>query len=156
MLEPCWIQLFRNMEQCSLRPLLSNDVEQVVSWLMSSRIKPFWDTHLSQKELKSKFLNKSLNHSNNCFIMVVDSKSIGYLQWYSIEDNSIGIDLFIGEESYLHKGYATYFIKNIQLYIDAPYLKFIVVDPQENNLSAIKAFTRMGFKKKENKYILKL
>ena len=89
------------------------------------------------------------------FIILFNNQDIGFIQTYflddfspyMIKDTSKGVDLFIGEQNFLHKGYGKdilrSFIKNY-IFIDER-VQYVVIDPELNNKIAIKAYHKAGF-----------
>lgn len=85
---------------------------------------------------------------------------IGYIQAYNArdfaQDNGLklsaisgsicGVDLFIGEQLFLHKGWGTIILNEFEKQLLAPHFALCLIDPAKDNLTAIKAFTKAGFK----------
>lgn len=93
------------------------------------------------------------------FIIYIDQNPVGYIQTYKITDypdynqyvqtdqKSAGMDLFIGEEDYLHRGFGP---KIIQKFLNEVVFEIFDVDnciigPEPENLAAIKAYQKAGF-----------
>ena len=118
--------------------------------------------------IKEKYLPRIFNpESIPNFIVYADDTPIGYIQLYSVKDslpdgitdynhplfdnvkpNEIaGIDLFIADENYLKKGYATLTLTNfLKEYIQGKF-SLLVTDPLKSNKNAIQFFEKNGFKK---------
>jgi aminoglycoside 6'-N-acetyltransferase len=64
----------------------------------------------------------------------------------AISGSVCGIDLFIGEQPFLHKGWGTRILNEFEEQILAPHFDWCLIDPSKDNLTAIKAFTKAGFK----------
>lgn len=93
------------------------------------------------------------------YIIYIDDNSVGYIQTYLIkdypdynkyvkaEDHVAGLDVFIGEEDYLHKGYSSEVMKKFidtHVFSDNK-VKSIIIGPEPKNAAAIKAYSKVGF-----------
>ncbi len=90
-------------------------------------------------------------------IAIVDNIPIGFIQiidpakeethyWGEIEDGKRAIDIWIGEASYLGKGFGTEMMKLAlnRCFQDAT-VKAVVIDPLSTNTKAINFYKRIGF-----------
>ncbi len=85
---------------------------------------------------------------------------IGYIQTYLIKDypeysrhlelneEAAGLDLFIGDINYIHKGLGAEIIKNFlaDIVFTKPEIVSCVVGPEPKNIGAIKAYEKAGFR----------
>jgi len=94
------------------------------------------------------------------FIICYNGKPIGSIQcalydnnpeWkkaYGFADNLAGIDIFIGEENYLHKGLGSVIIR--KFLCDIVFVVYDVnactLDPEPENKIAIRAYEKAGFR----------
>jgi RimJ/RimL family protein N-acetyltransferase len=94
------------------------------------------------------------------FVIEIDDRSAGYIQWYLIRDHpdyarqmdvpddSAGIDLFIGEESFLHRGLGAHilrvFLRDV-VFADERVGRAII-GPDERNAIAIRAYEKARFR----------
>ena len=91
-------------------------------------------------------------------IAEADGRPIGYIEiidparedthyWGDIENNLRALDIFIGEESDLGKGYGA---QMMRLALDrcfaAPDVEAVVIDPLVSNKDAIRFYERLGFR----------
>lgn len=145
--------------------LTENHLTLLLKWLGIPHVKNWWDENIDHTEesIKEKYssyasgykLEEGLNKSISAFIILVDDKPIGYIQLYNAYDfargkvleglpKSLGaIDFFIGEEEYLGKGLGYKILKEF----DYQDYEYIIVDPDMDNLAAIKTYEKAGFKK---------
>jgi aminoglycoside 6'-N-acetyltransferase len=97
------------------------------------------------------------------FIVEIDDKPIGYIQccdlyaYRNLCENPKGcftqedpgtfcLDIFIGEEAYLNKGYGTLIIKQFTDKIINEFNgKLILIDPESSNYRAINCYKKAGF-----------
>jgi aminoglycoside 6'-N-acetyltransferase len=93
------------------------------------------------------------------FVIVIDGRDAGYIQWYLIRDHpdyarqmevpddSAGIDLFIGEDAFLHRGLGAEtlrsFLRDIVFVDDR--VGRCIIGPDERNAIAIRAYEKAGF-----------
>ena len=113
------------------------------------------------------------------FLILVDGVAIGQIQMYRIDDypeykkvidvneSAAGVDLFIGEKEYLHKGFGSVIIKHFLN--DYVFTKFkvgsCIMGPNPNNIAAIKAYQKVGLvhlktifnpEENEEEYLMKI
>lgn len=98
------------------------------------------------------------------YIAELDSRSIGVIQicdpakeethyWGEAEQNLRALDIWIGEESDLGKGYGTAMMElAIVKCFQDPDVKAIIIDPLTINTRAIKFYQKLGFNFVENRY----
>jgi aminoglycoside 6'-N-acetyltransferase len=91
------------------------------------------------------------------FIAEIDGRPIGYLEitdpagdpeqyWGDCAPNLRAIDIWIGEESELSKGYGTQMITlALNRCFAVPAVTAVVIDPLAKNTSAIRFYERLGF-----------
>lgn len=111
----------------------------------------FEQRKLSFPEIKEKYYKRILSNSFiNTFLIRYNKDKIGLIQYQSFKNEygiskGIEIDIFIGEENYLHKGIGK---KAINLLIDK--LKkenhVFVMLPLKTNIKAINCYLKVGFK----------
>ncbi len=84
-----------------------------------------------------------------CFI-VYRGVSIGYVQFYPVEDGVFGMDQFIGEPALWNHGLGT---RTVSLMLEYLFLteraRKVTVDPHVDNLRAIRCYEKCGFRKVE-------
>lgn len=94
------------------------------------------------------------------FICYLNKNPIGYIQYYPASeyftdrkilrspiDRTAGIDLFIGEKSYIGKGFGKLMLLRFLRRHVFPYFEYCVVDPEKKNKKALKAYKSCGFLK---------
>ena len=93
------------------------------------------------------------------YVILIDDQPAGYIQWYLIHDHpdyarqvdvptdSAGVDLFIGEEQFLHRGLGSAimhaFLHDFVFADDR--VGRCIIDPDERNTIAIRAYEKAGF-----------
>jgi RimJ/RimL family protein N-acetyltransferase len=163
------------MKSINFKLLTENDLPLLLTWFQKPLVKQWYARGESYTldMIKEKYLPRILNpESIPNFIVYADSTPIGYIQLYCVKDslpdgvtdynyplfdsfkpNEIaGIDLFIADENYLKRGYATLTLTNfIKEYVQGKF-SLLVADPLKSNKNAIQFFEKNGFKKiKHNK-----
>lgn len=90
-------------------------------------------------------------------ISVLDGVPIGFLQiidpyleethyWGNVEQNKRAVDIWIGEEQNLNKGYGTVMMRlAIERCFKNPKVSGILIDPLKSNIKAHRFYERLGF-----------
>jgi RimJ/RimL family protein N-acetyltransferase len=94
------------------------------------------------------------------YVILIDDQPAGYIQWYLIHDHpdyarqvdvppdAAGVDLFIGEERFLHRGLGPVIIRAFLrdvVFADERAGRCII-GPDERNAIAIRAYEKAGFR----------
>ncbi len=151
-------------------PLAESHFPLLLKWLEAPHVKKWWDQDVmySMDLVKEKFdkhihgiaLSKNPDNKIYSYIICVNKKMIGYIQAYNAHnfarENGLdlsaisgpvcGIDLFIGESPFLHKGWGTRILNEFARQILISHFDWCLIDPEKDNLTAIKAFKKAGFK----------
>ncbi len=139
------------------KPLDENDFEKMYHWINLPHVNRWWDNRpVTYSELVNKYSKRIASDKYKVNLFGIRDEFIGFIQSYIVEDPKlfkttepgVGIDLFIGEKDFLHKGYGT---EAIQTYIDEIIkkeydVKYVFIDTDENNLAAIKSYMKVGFR----------
>jgi aminoglycoside 6'-N-acetyltransferase len=145
------------------RALAEDDLPQVFMWLRKPHVSKWYaaapDTFA---ETAAKYGPRTVEgNAVRAFIAVVDGRDVGYIQAYAIEDfpeyaadigserGVEGVDVFIGEESYLGRGVGTQVIRR---FVDEVVFRgdgavACVAGPAEGNMASIRAFEKAGFRR---------
>jgi RimJ/RimL family protein N-acetyltransferase len=149
-------------------PLVVSHFSLLLKWLESPHVKKWWDqdVHWTPALIDQKFgdyvkgykLDNDIAKPINAYIICVDEKPIGYIQIYNAYDfprdkplvnlpeSLAAFDILIGEADYLKRGIGS---KAITVFLDqyAASYNHVFVDPDSNNIAAIRAYEKAGFKK---------
>jgi aminoglycoside 6'-N-acetyltransferase len=80
------------------------------------------------------------------FIQIIDPFHEETHYWGEIEENKRAIDIWIGEEANLNKGYGTQMMNlAIQRCFSVPEVDAIFIDPLKTNTKAHRFYARLGF-----------
>ncbi|MDD4990070.1 MAG: GNAT family protein [Candidatus Pacebacteria bacterium] len=85
-----------------------------------------------------------------CFWIIVNGEKIGQINYNKIdlENKKVELDIIIGNEEKMGKGYGTDALKTLMKYLfDNFDINKILIEARLNNPRAIKAYEKVGFKK---------
>lgn len=132
------------------KPLSKNDFSLLVQWLNQQHVQLWWPTphKVTLKDVQSKYgLRVDGREKVDCYIVCADQMPFGFIQVYNarlfareeynlnqVEELSsierlAAIDFFIGEPSYLGKGYGTLMIQQFIEQIIGTYYEACIADP---------------------------
>ena len=142
------------------KKLEESDLLTLHKWLNTTHvIESYAHKPSTLEEVKSKYNTRITGEDpTKSFVVIHDKKPIGYIQKYLVSDDpelkrhlngqSVGIDLFIGEPSLVHKGLGPSimraFLKKHVFYENN--VESCIVDPLTANVPAIRAYEKTGFK----------
>ena len=142
-----------------------NDLQIIREWIKNNTFVQKW--YYKGKTPRISTLYKKIIErqkiKNFCAnIIQIDNKPIGYIQSYDIEgwglwskkvkiyDETVGLDYFIGDINYIHKGYGEKFIlEYVNLIKKSNKYKFVMISPDLFNIANIKCVKKCGFKLKK-------
>lgn len=132
--------------------------------IMDLEILEYWDTkqHVIDSDSNDDWeWEKELKRNPSWRLQLIaelNNKPIGFIQiinpaleeshyWGDVEDNLRAIDIWLGEEENLNKGYGTIMMKKaIDICFSEPEVKAILIDPLSSNIKAHRFYRRLGFK----------
>ena len=146
-------------------PLSETHFPLLLKWLEEPHVKSWWDRDISytQALVEEKYtsyvdgykLENGEKKTISAFIIYVDNNPIGLIQIYKLQDfarkallidfpeSLAAIDFFIGDINYIGKGLGAEILKSF----DYKGYENILVDPDMDNIAAIKTYEKAGFKK---------
>lgn len=155
--------LKNNQSTFKFRDLTFDDIPLMHQWFNTQHIQAFYSLRpWTEDEVLAKLTPYiSGEKPVSGFIILLDEHPIGYLQSYKVSDypwpnqnlpekivkSAKGIDLFIGNKDLIGKGVGA---RIIQLFIKhhiAPLYSYCIVDPDVRNISAIRCYEKLKFKK---------
>lgn len=167
--------------EINFKKLEENDLPLVHKWRNAEHVVEWYGkTRPTFEEIKKKYVPRIHgNEPTYCFLILLDEKPIGFIQTYRVSDHpeyeknvrldekTAGIDLFIGEKEYLHKGLGGEIIKQFLKEITFKMfdISSCVVSPDPNNKIAIRAYEKVGFsyvkmirnsERKQEEYLMKI
>jgi RimJ/RimL family protein N-acetyltransferase len=146
----------------TFKKFTENDLSIFLDWAKKPHVKEIWfrDGYDSLDKYKKQIQGNGYDY---CFIICVNDEPIGYIQTSDLyayrtlcenpkglfiheEPGTFCLDLFIGEEKYLNKGYGTEIVKAFVQKLLAEFkAKKIVLDPACSNRRAIRCYEKDGF-----------
>ena len=146
----------------SFKKISEENIPLLYAWLKEPHVSKWWPKP-EKDEFYEKFLQRIRSKDTIGFLVLLNSKPIGYIQYYKIDrtiekagswlpelpETTVGTDQFIGEKEFIGKGYGTLFVKEFINYLEnnlEPKLTTVIVDPETENAAAIKCYAKVGFK----------
>ena len=151
--DPLPLFRFKSLEEADL-PLLFD-------WFKQPYIAQLWKESCVYSVFKEKYIKHIASESNFPLIATMEGRPIAYLIYHYVNDEdranfpgvdlphlTIGLDLFIGDPSYLNKGYGTQLIKEFITFLKQkePICRALTIDPASGNDRAIACYKKVGFK----------
>jgi len=147
-------------QNIEFKKLEESDLLNLHKWLNTPHVIASYEKKPSTfEEVKSKYLTRITGEDpTQSFVIIYDKKPIGYIQKYLVSDDpelknyvkgkSAGLDLFIGEPLYVHRGLGQQILKAFfkKHVFDDKNIESCIVDPLISNASAIRAYEKSGFK----------
>lgn len=116
--------------------VLASDPHDDWNWEFELGREPAW-----REQLMAEIEGKPLG-----FIQIIDPALEESHYWGEVDSNLRAIDIWIGEEENLGRGYGTQMmIQAIERCFAAPEVKGILIDPLESNTRALQFYERLGF-----------
>jgi RimJ/RimL family protein N-acetyltransferase len=143
---------FRTLDRCDL-PLMHR-------WLHTPHVVEWWpDEALTLDQIIAKYAPRIDGKEDvRCFVIVHGDAPIGYIQEYPIVESeyasciadaerAAGIDLFIGEVEFHHRGLGAPIIRQFlsDVVFADPAIETCIIDPAVTNRGAIRAYEKAGF-----------
>ena len=167
-------------EKISFRKLELSDMELLHKWLNTDFVKDFYGKGSTLDEVEKKYSKYVKKEApTDAYIIQIDNNDVGYIQTYLIcdypdynkyietDEHSAGLDLYIGEKDYFHKGYGKHIIKKFleEIIFSNSEINDCILGPEPSNIVAIKTYSNVGFKyiktvqvsdEEEPEYIMKI
>ena len=146
----------------AFRPAVLEDLPMLSTWIA----RPHWQEWWGDPEAETALIRDMIEgrDSTRPFIFSVGDLDTGYIQYWTIADQlfepwlteapwmlempegTIGIDLSIGEENRLSKGIGSTVLRQFAAGLAANGHKEIIIDPDQANLRAVRAYRKAGFR----------
>ncbi|WP_339713337.1 GNAT family N-acetyltransferase [Cyclobacterium amurskyense] len=136
-----------------LRPATIKDLELLKFWDKQQHVIDCdpdedwdWEKELARKPAWREQLVAELNDDPIGFVQIIDPYEEETHYWGDIAPNKRAIDIWIGEERNLNKGYGTAIMKlAIELCFSQTEVDGILIDPLKSNTKAHKFYEKIGF-----------
>lgn len=141
-------------EALKLRPATLVDVKLLRHWDEQPHVVEAkstddwgWETELGRSPDWRELLIAEVDGRPIGFIQIIDPKREDSHYWGEIPDNLRAVDIWIGEEAYLGKGYGTrmMLLALERCFADAN-VTAVLIDPLASNVRAHRFYERLGFK----------
>ena len=148
----------------SFRQLRASDLRLMHRWLNTAHVRRWWYAEgSSYAEIEEHYLPAiEGREATKLFLILYEGEPpIGFIQSYRISakddetyaglvdvEDSAGLDLFIGDPEYLHRGLGRHVIRRFlseHVFID-PGVEVCVIGPEPKNVAAIRAYEKAGFR----------
>ena len=129
----------------TFKPLEESDYQLLLDWLQAPHIKKWWDDGDDTIEKVTKHYSSDPDTTFR-FIIQNSNQQFGYIQYYLLPENAVGVDLFVAETEYLNQGFGTDAVVSfIDKLVTEHNPSKIVIDPAPENGRAIRCFEKSGF-----------
>lgn len=136
-----------------LRPATIKDLELLKYWDTKQHVIDCdpdddwnWQVELNHNPKWREQLIAEINKEPIGIIQIIDPYEEETHYWGNVEQNKRAIDIWIGEEENLGKGYGTIMMRlAIERCFDNPDISGILIDPLKSNTNAHRFYERLGF-----------
>lgn len=150
----------------NFRALNEEDIPLIFRWFNAPHVQDFYSLRQwSEEEVFTK-LKPILRKEKPIlgFLIIYSQRPIGYIQYYRVADYpwpaqdieeqmsniAAGLDMFIGEASFIRKGIGPVAVSTFLEQIIWPKFSYCFVDPDARNAASIKMFQKCGFQFHKN------
>jgi RimJ/RimL family protein N-acetyltransferase len=150
------------VEWIGFRRLEEGDLELLHRWYNTPHVLQWYTFRpYSYEEVAAKMVPRIRGESpTDPYLILVDEMPVGYIQTYRVaehpdynqyiqaDEHSAGLDLFIGEADYLHRGLGALILRAFleQVVFVQPWAEACIVGPEPGNQVAIRAYEKAGFR----------
>ncbi|MDP4145477.1 MAG: GNAT family N-acetyltransferase [Bacillota bacterium] len=156
------MNLMYDISLISFKRLSISDLGHLHKWLNCDYVTEWYSKKKwTMEEIQEKYIPYIKNEKpTRSYLILYNNVPIGYIQTYKINDypdyasvvdvdeNAAGLDLFIGEQKYFHKGLGKHiinkFLRNIVFSLSD--VESCILGPEPQNIAAIKTYEKAGFK----------
>lgn len=142
------------------RRLQMDDLPLMYHWLNTDFVNKWYGEARTPEEVAARYAPKiNGDVPTDPYLILHDAAPIGYIQTYKIadwpdysrcvqvEENAAGVDLFIGEQEYIHRGLGPHILRTFlrEVVFADPGVTCCVLGPEPKNRAAIRAYEKAGF-----------
>src|SRR5579884_1490462 len=151
-----------SLAQISFRPLAEADLPLMVRWLNTPHVREWWPNDpQTLEDARAAYLPQIEEREPTAgYLILVSGTPVGYIQAYrisgypeyalalAVEKGAAGVDLFIGEEAYVHRGLGAPILRAFlrDVVFRMPGVTSCIIGPDVTNTSAIRAYENAGFR----------
>jgi len=141
------------MTNIKLRPATINDLDLLLYWDKKQHVIDCdpdddwnWEIELNRDPEWRDQLIAMLNEEPIGFIQIIDPHNEETHYWGDVGEDKRAIDIWIGEEEHLNKGYGTTMMQlAIERCFQSPDVESILIDPLKSNIKAHRFYEKLGF-----------
>jgi aminoglycoside 6'-N-acetyltransferase len=140
---------------------IESDYQLMLKWLTDERVLKYYegrDKKFTIESIREKYSPRIMGREQTTPCIIEYKKiPIGYIQFYNDRkpdeifkdtEDIYGVDLFIGEPTLWNQGLGSHALrKMVQYLFEKKNASKIIIDPSINNLRAIRAYKKAGFRK---------
>ena len=145
------------------RALAEADLPLLHRWLHAPHVARWWyeDEPITPAWVEAKYRPRIAGQTpTRCFIITYGAMPIGFIQTYRIAaypdyarsvdvgEEAAGVDLFIGEADYAHRGLGGPLLRRFvhEIVFANAEVASCIIGPEPKNVAAIRAYARAGFR----------
>jgi aminoglycoside 6'-N-acetyltransferase len=146
------------------RPLVEDDLPLMHRWLHAPHVHEWWSEGQpspAYEDVVAKYSPRlNAEDPTDCYVMLADGQPIGFIQVYMIADHpeyaaqvgvepdAAGVDLFIGEAAYVHRGLGSPILRAFlrEIVFGIMGAGRCIIGPDERNTIAIRSYAKAGFR----------
>ncbi len=146
----------------TFRPINVADIPTLHRWRNLPHVSQWWDPSNPSLQLANEEYRHYLRPDSGveAFITLIDGREMGYIQmWWvrsypdykpyaPVTDDMIGVDVFIGEPDFLHRGWGPRLMHRFlcEYVFSQAQVPAALIDPVPENAAAIRAYEKVGFR----------
>jgi RimJ/RimL family protein N-acetyltransferase len=146
----------------TFRPITVADIPTLHRWRNLPHVSRWWHPSNPSLQLANEEYRHYLQPGSgvDAYITLLDGREMGYIQmWWvrhypdykpyvPVTDDMVGVDVFIGEPDYLHRGVGPRIMRRFlcDYVFSHPHVPAAIIDPLPENAAAIRAYEKAGFK----------
>lgn len=150
------------MGKITFRLLEEKDFNQIYIWMNTDFVIEWYGKiPVTLEDVRNKYMSYITGEEpTKAYIIIIDNVDVGYIQTYLINDypeynkyvetdeHAAGVDLFIGNKDYIHKGYGVRIMEQFlrEHVFSNNKVDKCIIGPEPKNLSAIRMYEKSGFR----------
>ena len=149
----------RHYAAVTFRPLEADDLRLVHAWIQKPHVREWWGER-EYADVEGKYLPAiGGDDPTDHYLILLGGRPIGFVETYLVSDypeweehvrvgpGVAGVDLFIGEEAFLHRGLGPQVLRQFvrEVVFADPRVHAVVAAPDVRNRPSIRAFEKAGF-----------
>lgn len=145
-------------DSCTFVSLTEADLPLMLTWFALPHVAAWWHESNDLNFVAAKYRSKLSGGKRDQFLIWIAGRPVGYIQWNDAAEDPLwnglyqagtyGVDVLIGDPNFVGKGYGprvlVQFIKEHLLPLNP---QKIIVDPEIENIRAIRCYEKVGFVK---------